>query len=89
MEPQRKSAAEDSSGFGVTGYSPGDLPWRRPRRGLAVRGGRLDLTMSTTPNEILSMAVNMDQNGWSLGECLELLGFLPASHSPTVNGDCE
>jgi hypothetical protein len=35
------------------------------------------------------MAVNMDQNGWSLGECLELLGFLPASHSPTVNGDCE
>jgi hypothetical protein len=89
MESQRNSAAEDSSGFGVTGYSPGDLPWRRPRRRLAARGGRLELTISTTPNEILSMEVNMAQNGWSLGECLELLGFLPASHSPTVNGDCE
>jgi len=89
MESQRSSAGEDSLGFGVTGYSPGDLPRRRPRRGLAVRRGRLDLTFSTTPNEILSMEVNMDQNGWSLGECLELLGFLPASHSPTVNGDCE
>ena len=89
MESQRSSAGEDNSGFGVTGYSPGDLPGRRPRRGLAVRRGRLELTMSTTPNEVLSMAVNMDQNGWSLGECLELLGFLPASHSPTVNGDCE
>ena len=89
MESQWSSAAEGSSGLGVTGYSPGDLPWRRPRRGMAVRGGRLELTISTTPNETLSMAVNMDQNGWSLGECLELLGFLPASHSPTVNGDCE
>jgi hypothetical protein len=89
MESQSSSAAKDSSGFGVTGYSPGDLPWRRPRRRLAARGGRLDLTMSTTPNEILSMEVNMAQNGWSFGECLELLGFLPPSRSPRVNGDGE
>jgi hypothetical protein len=89
MESQRSSAAEDRSGFGVTGYSPGDLPMRRPRRRMAVRGGRLELTISTTPNEMLSMAVNMAQNGWSLGECLEVLGFLPASHSPMVDRDGE
>jgi hypothetical protein len=87
MESQSSSAAKDNSGFGVTGYSPGDLPWRRPRRGLAVRRGRLELTISTTPNEILSMAVNMAQNGWSLEECLEVLGFLPAGHSPRVERD--
>jgi hypothetical protein len=87
MESQRSSAGEDSLGLGVTGYSPGDLPWRRPRRGLAVRGGRLELTISTTPNEILSMAVNMAQNGWSLEECLEVLGFLPAGQSPRVERD--
>ncbi len=87
MESQRGPVSEDSSGLGVTGYSPGDLPWRRPRRGTAVRGGHLELTISTTPNETLSMAVNMAQNGWSLRECLEFLGFLPPSHSP--GGDCE
>ena len=85
MESQWSSAGEDSSGFGVTGYSPGDLPRHRPRRRIAVRGGRLELAISTTPNEVLSMEVNMAQNGWSLGECLELLGFLP----PRVDGDCE
>jgi hypothetical protein len=88
-EGQRMSAAKDSSGFGVTGYSPGDLPWRRPRRRMAVRGGRLELAIITTPNEVLSMEVNMAQNGWSLGECLELLGFLPPSHPPRVDRDGE
>jgi hypothetical protein len=87
MESQRSSAAENSAGFGVTGYSPGDLPWRRPIRRLAVRGGGLELTISTTPNEILSMEVNMAQNGWSLEECLEVLGFLPAGQSPRVERD--
>jgi hypothetical protein len=86
MESQWSSAAEGSSGLGVTGYSPGDLPWRRPRRGMAVRGGRLELTISTTPNETLSMAVNMAQNGWGLGECLEYLGFLPPGHSARLTG---
>jgi hypothetical protein len=56
---------------------------------MADRMGRLELTVSTTQNEILSMAVNMAQNGWTLGECLELLGLLPASHSPMVDRDGE
>jgi hypothetical protein len=42
---------------------------------MAVRGGGLELTVTTTPAEMLSVAVNMAQNGWSFEECLELLGF--------------
>jgi hypothetical protein len=56
---------------------------------MTSRGGSLEVTISTTPNEMMSVAVNMEQNGWSLGECLELVGFLPPSHSPRVDGDSE
>jgi hypothetical protein len=89
MESEWSSPAENSLGIGVTGYSPGDLPSRRPRRGMTSRGGSLEVTISTTPNEMMSVAVNMEQNGWSLGECLELVGFLPPSHSPRADRDCE
>ena len=89
MESPRDPASEAGSGFGVTGYSPGDSPGRRARRHVAIRGGRLELTISTTANQTLSMAVNMAQNGWGLGECQELLGFLEPSHSPPFIGDAE
>jgi hypothetical protein len=87
MKSQQSAAGRARPVLGVTGYSPGDEPRRRPRRGVAIRKGRLELTISTTPNEVTSMAVNMAQNGWSLGECLGLLGFLPTSPSNGVNPD--
>lgn len=86
MESEWSSPTKSSSGSGVTGYSPGDLPSRRPRRAMISPGGRLEVTISTTPNEMMSVAVNMEQNGWSLGECLELLGFLSPSLPPRVVG---
>ena len=86
MQSPRDPTSEDVSGFGVTGYSPGDPPGRRARRHVAVRRGRLELTICTTPNETLSMAVNMAQNGWSLGECLELLGFSSQATLPGLTG---
>ncbi len=83
---------ESQWGLAVTGYSPGSSRGRRARRRLAVRGGGLELTVTTTPAEMLSVAVNMAQNGWSFEECLELLGLrgwaaLPGAYRRRLHRD--
>jgi hypothetical protein len=80
-------ADEDRSGFAATRYGPGRSGKRGRARGMSVRGGRLEAVLTITPDELLSVVVNVAQNGWSLEEGLQSLGFaLPAGLAEEPKG---